>query len=192
MCIHTNRRDDPNYLLLRPRYSGGAMCQRDEKPPRAALLLLCAGSAEGVWHPTPDLLPLRSTLRPALRSLLFSSFRTGGERTTTLRLRGACGAALWLPWRLLGARVSCPGHRHRLFSQRYVRTLLTQRERRHAKTTEGPEERQLSFTPSLVRLTSGVDLLIGYVDLRYGCSFKELADLSQRTNRREVAPVRPI
>src|SRR3712207_7813847 len=39
-----------------------------------------AGSAEGLWHPTPDLLSLRSTRRPALRSLLFSSFRTGGER----------------------------------------------------------------------------------------------------------------
>jgi hypothetical protein len=47
-------------------------------------------------------------------------------------------------------------------------------------------------TPSLTQLTRGVDLLIGYVDLRYGCSFEELADLSQRADRREVAPVRPI
>ena len=45
---------------------------------------------------------------------------------------------------------------------------------------------------SLGRLTRGVDLLIGYVDLRYGRSFQELAHLSQRPDRREVASVRPI
>src|SRR5215213_8684036 len=38
-------------------------------------------------------------------------------------------------------------------------------------------------------LIHGVDLLIGYVDLRYGCPFQELADLSQRTDRRKVAPI---
>src|SRR5215208_3777515 len=42
---------------------------------------------------------------------------------------------------------------------------------------------------SLVRLTRSVDLLIGYVDLRYGSSFEELAHLSQRPDRREVAPI---
>src|SRR5215213_7604837 len=51
------------------------------------------------------------------------------------------------------------------------------------------EGRQLSFTPSVARLTRGVDLLIGYVDLRYGCPFEELADLSQRADRRKVAPI---
>src|SRR5215213_15453 len=45
---------------------------------------------------------------------------------------------------------------------------------------------------SLARLTRGVDLLIGYVDLRYGCTFEELAHLSQRTDRREVAPISPV
>ena len=46
---------------------------------------------------------------------------------------------------------------------------------------------------SLGRLTRGVDLLICYVDLRrYGCPFEELAHLSQRPDRREVASVRPI
>ena len=42
---------------------------------------------------------------------------------------------------------------------------------------------------SLVRLTRGIDLFIGYVDLRYGSSFEELAHLSQRADRREVAPI---
>jgi hypothetical protein len=41
-------------------------------------------------------------------------------------------------------------------------------------------------------LTRGVNLRIGYVDLRYGSSFEELADLGQRTDRREVASVPPI
>ena len=40
-----------------------------------------------------------------------------------------------------------------------------------------------------MRLTRSVDLLIGYVDLRYGSSFEELAHLSQRPDRREVAPI---
>ena len=61
-------------------------------------------------------------------------------------------------------------------------------------TTEGSKGRQsYPFDPiSLAQLTRGVDLLLGYVDLRYGCPFEELADLSQRPDRREVAPVRPI
>ena len=58
-------------------------------------------------------------------------------------------------------------------------------------TTEGSKGRQsYPFDPmSLAQLTCGVDLLLGYVDLRYGRSFKELAHLSQRPDRREVAPI---
>jgi hypothetical protein len=53
----------------------------------------------------------------------------------------------------------------------------------------GKEGRAILHPSSLGRLTRGVDLLLSYVDLRYGRSFEELAHLSQRPDRREVAPI---
>ena len=43
----------------------------------------------------------------------------------------------------------------------------------------GTERKAAIFHTISLTLTGSVDLLIGYVDLRYGCSFEELADLSQ-------------
>jgi hypothetical protein len=137
------------FFIYAPGTRAG-LCAKEAKPPREALLLFSAGSAEGLWHSTPDLLPLRNTLRPALRSLLFSSFRTGGESTTTLRLRGACGASLFVDPGVsprgetpAGDRVS--GHFTDMCSNYYPPNALW----RHAKTTEGPERKaELSFTPS--------------------------------------------
>src|SRR5829696_3374893 len=61
---------------------------------------------------------------------------------------------------------------------------------RHAITTEGPGRKAtILHTISLAWLTCGVDLFIGYVDLCYDCTFEELAHLSQRTDRRKVAPI---
>ncbi len=120
-----------------------------------------------------------------------SSSLTGGEHY--LRLRGACGAFL-----CGSCGVSPRGEtrapvrsRYRLY--RYVFELITQRygggpPKRHS----AKEGRAILRTMSLGRLTRGVDLLICYVDLRYGPSFEELADLGQRPDRREVASVGPI
>jgi hypothetical protein len=69
--------------------------------------------------------------------------------------------------------------------------LLTQRYDGTPKR-QGAGRQLFLHTISLARLTCGVDLLIGYVDLGYGSSFEELADLSQRPDRREMASVRPI
>ena len=60
------------------------------------------------------------------------------------------------------------------------------------KRHSAKEGRAILPTMSLGRLARGVDLLLCYVDLRYGCPFEELAHLSQLTDRREVASVRPI
>jgi hypothetical protein len=114
----------------------------------------------------PRPLPLRSTLRPALRSPAI--LRSEAAENTTLPSVVLVGLlSLWLLWRLLGAR-PVPV----IASQALPICLI--------------------HPTSLAQLTRGVDLLIGYVDLRYGCPFEELADLSQLTDRREMASVRPI
>jgi hypothetical protein len=59
-------------------------------------------------------------------------------------------------------------------TQRYGGTPKRQRARK--------EGRAILHPISLGRLTRGVDLLLGYVDLRYGSSFEELAHLSRPTH----------
>jgi hypothetical protein len=52
-------------------------------------------AAEGLGHPTPDLFPFGVLCAPLYGLLLFFVPKTGGENTT-LRLRGACGASLFV------------------------------------------------------------------------------------------------
>jgi hypothetical protein len=192
MCMHTSHhRDDPDYYFLRPPVLGRGYAPK-RRNHHERRFFFSAGSAEDLWHPTPDLLPLRSTSAPrsTVSPVLFvpNRRRENNYLTAPLRL-----------WAFCVAPVASPRGRARPvpplasdFLLIYMFELPTQRERWHAKTTGAGRKAAILQPISLGWLTRGVDLLICYVDLRYGCPFEELADLSQLTDRREVAPVRPI
>ena len=193
MCKHISSSRRFHLFSTPPVLGRGYAPKRRNHHERRFFFFFSAGSAEGLWHPTPDLLPLRSTLCPALRSLLFSSFRTGVENNYLTASWRLWGFSFWLLWRLLGARVLRPEETSQAFYPDMFE-LSTQRAMgaRQNDRGAGKEGRAILHPVSLGRLTRGVDLFIGYVDLRYGSSFEELTDLSQRPDRREVAPVRPI